>query len=78
MSTEINLMWHNSLINNKILDWCELKAFADNKIDVNENLKFDLGQVENMGGKGENAGYHNVSKALCFKVLKSQDCVVKS
>ena len=45
----------NSLPNNKILDWSKLKAFADNKVNLNEKLKLVLGRIENMG-KGENAG----------------------
>ena len=47
----------NSLPNHKILDKCKLKTFADDKINVNKNLKFVLGRVENIVGKGENAGY---------------------
>ena len=46
----------NSLPNDKILDWSKLKAFADDKINVTEKLKFVLGRVENIVGKGENAG----------------------
>ena len=46
----------NSLPNNRILDWSNLTAFADDKIDMNEKLKFGLGRVENIVGKGENAG----------------------
>ena len=34
-----------------------LKAFADDKTDVTQKLKFDLGRVKNNLGKGENAGY---------------------
>ena len=40
--------WFNSLPNNKTLHWSKLKAFADDKINVNENLKFGLGKVENI------------------------------
>ena len=47
----------NSLLNDKILEWSKLKAFADDKINVNEKLKFDMGRVENIGGKGENRDY---------------------
>ena len=32
----------NSLPNDKILDWFKLKAFANDKIYVNEKLKFVL------------------------------------
>ena len=47
-----------SLPNNKIVDWSNLRAFADDKIYVTEKMKFVLGRVENILGKGENAGYH--------------------
>ena len=46
----------NSLLNDKILDWSKIKAFADDQIFVTEQFKFVLRRVENMG-KGENAGY---------------------
>ena len=42
--------------NDKTSDRSKLKAFSDDKISVNEKLKFGLGRVENMVGKGENAG----------------------
>ena len=73
-----------SLANDKILDWFKLKAFADNKIYVNKKLKLGIGRVENIVGKGENAGYQDFfhlptmfSKDLFFKVVKSRECVVK-
>ena len=47
----------NSLPNDKILDRSKLKPLADDKINVTEKLKFVLGRVENIVGKGENAGY---------------------
>ena len=46
----------NSLPNDKFLDWSKLKAFADNNINVTKKLKFVLERVENIVGKGENAG----------------------
>ena len=53
----INLSIHlNSLPNDKILDLSKLKAFADDKINVSEKLKFGLGRLENTLEKGENAG----------------------
>ena len=73
-----------SLPNDKIFDWSKLKVFADNKINVNQKLKFDLGRVENIVRKGENAGYqHFLLFPQCFqkvslRVIKSRDCVVKS
>ena len=46
--------------NDKFLDWSKLKAFADDKINVNKKLKFDLGRAKNMVGIGENAGYQHI------------------
>ena len=41
----------NSLPNNKILDWSNLKAFADDKMNLNEKLKVVLQRLENILGK---------------------------
>ena len=58
----------NSLPNDKSLDKSSLKAFADNKINVNEKLKFVFGRVENIVGKGENAGnQHFIVFLQCFQ-----------
>ena len=43
----------------KILALTKMKAFADNKIIVTQKSKFLLGRVENIVGKGENAGYQH-------------------
>ena len=43
----------NSLPNHKILDWSKVEALADDKINVTEQLKFILGRVGNIVGKGE-------------------------
>ena len=40
-----------SLPDDKISDWSKLKAFADEKINVTEKLKFVLGMIENIVGK---------------------------
>ena len=37
----------------------KLKAFADNKMKIREKLKFLLGKVENILGKGENIIYQD-------------------
>ena len=74
-----------SLQNDEILDWSKLKAFADDKLKCeNQKLKFDMGRVENIVGKGENGGYQHFllfptmfSKGLFFRVVKRRDCVVK-
>ena len=67
----------NSLPNDKILDQSKLKGFADVKINVAQKLKFILWRVENIVGKGENAGYQNFllfpqcfQKASCIGSLK--------
>ena len=62
--------YSESLTNGKILDWSKLKAFEDDKINVNEKLKHDFGRVENILGKGENAGYqHFLLFPHCFQKL---------
>ena len=78
-----NLLSINSVPNNKILTLTILKGFADDKINVTQKLKFVLGRVENIVGKGENAGNQFspfptlFSKGFLYRVVKSQDCVVK-
>ena len=57
----------NSSPNDKILDWSKLKAFAEDKIK-NEILKLVSERVENIVGKGENAGYqHFLLFPLCIQ-----------
>ena len=59
---------NNALSNDKILDCSKLKTSAYDKINVNQKLKFDLGRVENIVGKGENAGYqHFLLFQQCFQ-----------
>ena len=74
----------NSLPNDKYLDRSKSKAFADDKINVTEKLKFGPEKVENIVGKEENAGYQHFllfpqcfKKVSFFKVIKTWDCVVK-
>ena len=38
----------NPLPNDKTLDWSKLKAFLDEKMDVDVNLKSTLGRVDNI------------------------------
>ena len=49
----------NSSRNDNLLDWSKFKAHADDKINMTQNLNFVLGSVENILGKGENAGYQH-------------------
>ena len=62
-----------------------LKAFAEDTFSVTEKLKFVLGKVENIVGKGENAGKPAFSplptmfsKGFFLRVVQSRNCVVKS
>ena len=55
------------LPNDKFLDCFKLKAFADDKIYVAKTQKFSLGRLENIVGKGENAGdRHFLLFPQCF------------
>ena len=74
-----------SLPNDKFLDLSELKAFADEKVNMSKKFQFMVGRVENIVGKGENASYQHFSpfptmilKGFFLKNVKSRDCVVKS
>ena len=42
----------------------EYKASVDEKINVTQRLKFVLGKVENIVGKGENAVYQSAGNSL--------------
>ena len=54
--------------NNIILDVIKLKAFADNKINVAHFMIFAYEGVENIVGKGENAGVqHFLLFPQCFQ-----------
>ena len=46
----------NSLPNDKVLDLSKFKALADDKINATKKSRFVLRMVENIFGKGENAG----------------------
>ena len=62
-------------LSRKYLDWSKLKGFADNKMNVTEKLKFVLGRVENIVGKGENAGIqHFLLFPQCFQKFFLQLC----
>ena len=46
----------NPLPDNKFLGLSKLKAFADNKLNVTQNVKVVFHRLENIVGKEENAG----------------------
>ena len=59
---------YNSLPNDKISDWSKSKAFADDNVIVTQNLRFALGRLKNIVGKGGNAGYqHLLIFPQCFQ-----------
>ena len=60
----------NSLPKDKISDWSKFKGFADDIIDANEMMICLSDRVENIVGKGENAGYqHFLLFSQCFQKL---------
>ena len=66
----------NPLPDENSLGLPKLKAFADNKLNINQNVKVVFHRKENILGKEENAGYHNVFKGFFLQCVKSR-CVVK-
>ena len=58
----------NSFPNNKFLNWFKLEAFINYNFILAEKMEFVLGMVENIIGKGENAGLHQhfLLFPLCF------------
>ena len=74
-----------SLPNDKISDSSKLKAFADDKSNITQSLKFVLGRVENIVEKGKKCWLPAfspfpamISKGFLLRAFKSQDCVIKS
>ena len=67
----------NPLPNEKILDMSRLKAFTDDKMNIAKMMIYVFDKVENIVGKGENAGYQHFllfpqyfQKAFSSGVLK--------
>ena len=58
----------NSFPNDKILDLCKFKELADENINEAKKLKFVSKMIENILGKGENAGnQHFLLFPKCFQ-----------
>ena len=62
-----------------------IESIADDIINVNQKWKLVMERIENIVGKGENAGYQHFLffpqcflKKSFFRVIKCRDCVVKS
>ena len=74
--------YFNPLPNDKTLDQSSLKDFADDKMNATYKMNFAMERVENIVGKGENAGYqHFLLFPQCFQkrpLCQGQHCVVKS
>ena len=59
-----------TLPNDIFLDLSKLKAFADNNINVTQKKTVVFARIENIVGKGENAGYqHFPLFPKCFQKL---------
>ena len=60
----------NPLPDDKISGLPKLKAFADDKLNVTQNVKVVFHRIENIVGKEENAGYqHFLLSQNVFKML---------
>ena len=60
--------WLNSLTNDKTTDWPNFKAFADDNLNEAKMAKLFFDRVENIAGKGENAGHqHFLLFPQCFQ-----------
>ena len=58
----------SSLPNDNFLDWTKFKAFADDNLNVAKRMISVYDRVENIVGKGENAGYqHFLLFPQCFQ-----------
>ena len=64
----------NSLPNNKVSDCSKLKAFADDKINVTEKVKFVLEELKTFWERRKCW----LPKGFLYRVIKSLDCVVNS
>ena len=61
-------MLFNPLPNDKISDWSKFKECADDEINISEKIEICFRRVENIVGKGENAGYpHFLHFLQCFQ-----------
>ena len=56
-----------TLLNDKIFDMTKLKAFADDKVNVAKMMISVFDRLENIVGKGENAGYQHFLFPQCFQ-----------
>ena len=65
-------MSFNSLPNDEILALSKLKAFADDNLHRVQLMEFLFNRIENIMGKGENAGnQHFLLFPICFQNASS-------
>ena len=65
-------MSFNSLPNDEILALSKLKVFADNNLHRVQLMEFLFNRIENIMGKGENAGnQHFLLFPICFQNASS-------
>ena len=64
VSLKFSILFLKSLTNSNNLNSTKFKAFADNKLNVAKMMISLFDRVENIVGKGENAGYHIVFQSL--------------
>ena len=63
---------HNPLPDDRNLGFPKLEAFANDKLNVTEKIKFVFHRIENIVGKEENAGHqHCLLFPQCFQTLSS-------
>ena len=74
----------NSLLNRQLLTLVQVKAIADNYLNVAQMMEIGFDKKENIVGKGENAGYqHFLLFQQCFPKIfflggvRSRNRVVK-
>ena len=79
------MFYTNFLPNDNFLDCTNFKASANEKLNVAKIVIDVFDRVENIVGKGENAGYqHFLLFPQCFQkgfllmFVKSRDCLVKN
>ena len=75
----------NTLPNDKNVDFSKVKAFANNKSNVTQKLKFALGKGRKYCGKRRKCWIPAFSpfptifsKGFFLRVVKSWDCVIKN
>ena len=73
MLLSVFINYINVLPNYNFMDWIKFKAFADDKLNVGAIMISVFDTVENIVGKGENAGYQDfLLFPQCFQKALSQ------